>query len=124
MRWKLAVLALLGFVAAHTSAAAQDGRCNGCSAVVRANGSLRLFFDAKESKRIDEGRYRVVFGRSIVECTFSATIGSYGSGAEPAPPGFISVQYKSGNRVFINTYNASGAPKDRPFYLVVHCASD
>lgn len=75
--------------------------------------------DAKSGGREQGiGTYSVGFADSVASCVPVATLGT--TDATTVPPGRITVS-KSGDRVAVQTYDASGAPADLPFQLVVAC---
>jgi len=59
----------------------------------------------------------ITFGRSVSNCTPTATLANNGS--EP-PPGRITVATQ-GNQVTVKRYNAAGELEDIGFNLIVAC---
>lgn len=67
------------------------------------------------------GDYRVAFGRSMVGCTFTATLARVeGGGTVDPPAGRITVAEDSG-KVAVRTYDVDGSARDLPFHLLAAC---
>jgi hypothetical protein len=64
------------------------------------------------------GVYTVGFAQSISSCVYTATLGT--TDATAVPPGQITVSEKAG-RVEVHTFDATGAPADAAFQLIVAC---
>ncbi|MFC8846269.1 MULTISPECIES: hypothetical protein [unclassified Micromonospora] len=89
-------------------------------AVVSSTGTLLRWRDAVSATKYGPGQYQVIFNRSLTSAAFVATIGTTDSCCIP-PAGEISVAPRLGtpNGVFVQTYDSTGAPADRPFHLAV-----
>ncbi len=93
-------------------------------AVVNADGTIArgVNVSAGSSSHPATGQYQVVFvGVDISICAYAATLG-YPDNSGYAPAGMITAsntQYM--NVVAVATYNAAGAPADRPFHLSILC---
>jgi hypothetical protein len=64
------------------------------------------------------GTYVVGFAEKVSGCAYSATLGT--TDASTAPAGRITVNDRDG-AVGVQTYDASGAPADLPFHVIVAC---
>jgi hypothetical protein len=64
------------------------------------------------------GTYVVGFAESVSGCAYTATLGT--TDGSVAPAGRITVNDHSG-AVGVQTYDASGAPANLPFHLIVAC---
>jgi subtilisin family serine protease len=71
---------------------------------------------------IGTGHYQVVFKRNVRRCVYIATAGNGGSIGIP-PADFATVVGREGNKdgVYIAVYDATGAPVDHGFHLLVEC---
>ncbi|WP_431913889.1 hypothetical protein [Micromonospora carbonacea] len=89
-------------------------------AVVSSAGTLLRSRDAVSATKYGPGQYQVIFNRSLTSAAFVATIGTTDSCCIP-PAGEISVapRLATPNGVFVQTYDSTGAPADRPFHLAV-----
>lgn len=67
---------------------------------------------------VGSGIYTVGFDESVSACAYSATLGS--TDATVVPAGRITVR-DAGGQVEVRTFDASGAPADLPFHLIVAC---
>ncbi|MFC3692799.1 hypothetical protein [Chenggangzhangella methanolivorans] len=115
----VAALVVVSTAAGFTQAMAQFGVAT-MSARVFKDGQLDGGEGVVATRREGPGLYFVIFGRSIYDCTFSATQGSrFGA---PDEPGSISV-YNGGevDSILVRTYNLSGQLSDRPFNVLVYC---
>jgi hypothetical protein len=92
----------------------------GFFAVVSAAGALVRGFQAASATHLATGNYQVLFTHDVTGSVYVGTIGlSSTSGVSPA--GQIAVVGRSGapNGVFVQTFNAAGAPADLAFHLAV-----
>lgn len=64
------------------------------------------------------GLYTVGFGTNVSACVYTATVGT--TDGSPAPAGRATVRDEGGN-VGVQIVDASGAPADLPFHLIVAC---
>jgi hypothetical protein len=64
------------------------------------------------------GIYTVGFAHSVSACAYTATLGTADGSA--VAPGRVTVT-DVGGRVEVHTFDASGAPADLPFHLIVAC---
>ncbi|MFF3856602.1 hypothetical protein [Micromonospora sp. NPDC002575] len=89
-------------------------------AVVSSAGSLLRLRDAVSATRYGPGQYQVIFNRSLTQAAFVATLGTTADCCIPLS-GEISVapRLATPNGVFVQTYDSTGAPLDRPFHLAV-----
>ncbi|MFZ1428179.1 MAG: hypothetical protein WAS21_15560 [Geminicoccaceae bacterium] len=98
-------------------------------AVVREDGLVTRSSETVVVERTDKGTYAVAFTTvpDVSRCAFVATIGT-GNGHTPGI-GFITVmehpfqqlEPRFKRYLFVNTHNASRAPDDRPFHLILTC---
>lgn len=98
-------------------------------AVVREDGLVTRSSETVVVERTDKGTYAVAFTTvpDVSKCAFVATIGT-GNGHTPGI-GFITVmehpfqqlEPRFNRYLFVNTRNASRAPDDRPFHLILTC---
>ena len=91
-------------------------------AVVDSDGHLARDEGARDAKRLEPGRYEVLFNQNVRNCAYVASLGlSTSEGA--ATPGQISTAGRSGarNGVFVSTQDSSGALASRSFHLAVFC---
>lgn|SRR5215207_3109166 len=91
-------------------------------AVVDSNGTLARGTGAVSAKRLDAGKYEVIFDRNVRTCGYTATIGLSGASGS-SPPGEITTvgRVNNVNGVYVATYNSSGSPSSRGFHLQVAC---
>ena len=89
-------------------------------AVVNANGTLARGFQALSATSLGVGVYQVLFSHDITGSAYIGTIGLSGS-LGSSPPGQIAVVGRAGapNGVFVQTFNAAGAPANLGFHLAV-----
>ncbi|GGL87131.1 MULTISPECIES: hypothetical protein [Micromonospora] len=89
-------------------------------AVVGAAGNLIRGNDAVSATKYGPGQYQVLFNRNLTRGAYVATIGTDTDCCIP-PAGEISVAPRliTPNAVFVQTYDSSGVPSDRPFHLAV-----
>jgi hypothetical protein len=92
-------------------------------AIVARDGTL-TGGDARTAERVGAGVYRVRFGTPVYRCAFgaalAATVNSEGSDLSSA--GRVTVESRYPPTVAVaRTYDASGAPADQPFHLVLAC---
>ena len=87
-------------------------------AVVNANGTLARGNATSGGSGGSTGTYVVGFADAVGGCAFTATVGS--SDGSSVPAGRATV-HDAGGRVAVQTYDASGAPADLPFHLIVAC---
>ena len=67
---------------------------------------------------VGSGVYTVGFVEDVSACVYDATLGS--TDETVVPPGRVTVRNAAG-QVEVHTFNASGAPADLPFHLIVAC---
>jgi hypothetical protein len=91
------------------------------TAAVNNNGSLQRGQGVRNSRRLSQGVYEVIFNSNVRQCVRVASIGLPNTG-DP-PPGVISTAARNGNNrgVFIRTGTTNGASSNRPFQLIVIC---
>lgn len=92
------------------------------SAVVSPNGAVVRSTGGATAQRTGAGRYVVIFGRNMQNCTYVATIGDESAGGTGS--GLVSVATNSinPNAVNVRTANATNNnPADRSFHLIVSC---
>jgi hypothetical protein len=85
-------------------------------------GNATLGRAGQEGTAVTEGGggVRVDFGRDVSQCTWVATRGAPGAGAEP--PGFAQTALgDTANRVAVRTRDDTGALEDGNFHLAVVC---
>ncbi|HET6507397.1 MAG TPA: hypothetical protein VFG42_11470 [Baekduia sp.] len=83
------------------------------------SGGVRLRGDATSGGSAGGvGNYTVGFAEPISGCAYSATLGT--ADGSKAPAGRITVN-DQGGAVGVQTYDASGAPADLGFHLIVAC---
>jgi len=90
-------------------------------AAINAGGG-RVRGNAVRSNHVGaNNEYRIAFERSVAECVSTATLARVEGGSpEDPPPGRIIVA-RDGGEVLVRTYDASGAPAELPFHLLVAC---
>lgn len=88
-------------------------------AVVAPSGSFVRGNATNGGKAGGFGAYRVAFAGPVTACAFSATLAATDS--SPAPAGRVTVADSGDGGVVVQTYDASGAPSDLGFHLVVVC---
>jgi len=92
------------------------------SAVVSPQGTVVRSTGGATSQRTGEGRYAVIFGRDMRNCTYAATIGDESAGGTGS--GLVSVATNPINPNAVNVRTANAAnnnPADRSFHLIVSC---
>ena len=80
--------------------------------------------NAKGASRTALGEYTVDVGRDVSACQLGATLAGVktATATEPAKPGLITATATSGaNTVAVSVKDATGAPLDAPFHLLVAC---
>ena len=80
--------------------------------------------NAKSTVRRGPGEYVVDVGRDVSACQLAATLAGVKSGnaVEPAKAGLITATADAGaNTVGVSVKDATGAPLDAPFHLLVAC---
>jgi hypothetical protein len=82
--------------------------------------------DANHGGRTGIGTYTVGFAESVGSCAFDATIGTADPTVAPLGRAQVSVVESNvnGAKIYdagVQTYDASGAPADLPFHLIVAC---
>ncbi|PZF86363.1 hypothetical protein [Micromonospora endophytica] len=89
-------------------------------AVVGSSGNLIRGRGAVSATKYGAGQYQVLFNRNVTRSAYLATIGTDQQCCVP-PAGEISVapRLDTPNAVFIQTYDSTGVPADRPFHLAV-----
>lgn len=123
------VLAVGTMLAASQIAPAAAAAVSTHFAVVREDGLVTRSSETVVVERTDNGTYAVAFTTvpDVSKCAFVATIGT-GNGHTPGI-GFITVmehpfqqlEPRFKRYLFVNTRNASRAPDDRPFHLILTC---
>lgn len=98
-------------------------------AVINADGTLARGNGATASAKVttDPGAYKIIFGRNIASCAYTATVG--GTTTATPPIGFASVYQNpdaANNAVTVRTYTDLAADPvtggaDRAFHLSVAC---
>lgn len=92
------------------------------SAVVNAAGAVIRSTGGATALRAAPGRYTVIFGRDMRNCTYVATIGDESAGGTGS--GLVSVATNPVNPNAVNVRTANAAnnnPADRSFHLIVSC---
>jgi hypothetical protein len=84
-------------------------------AVVQASGQFTRGTATSGGSTQAIGTYIVGFAQPVSTCAYTATLT-----ADAAPPGRITVSDADG-RVGVQTFDATGAPADRAFHLIVAC---
>jgi hypothetical protein len=125
MRFLLALVlaaAIGGILWAGSTAAAPDQTLGAAlmSAVVDADGTLVRGGGATSVMRVANGTYVVTFSRSVVECTYVASLGLTGTNNIP-PSGSASVVARVPNIVLVVTTDSTGSNVDTAFHLIVFC---
>ena len=87
-------------------------------AAVSASGALVRGNATSGGRAGTAGSYVVGFASSVSACAYTATLGT--TDGSSVPPGRITVN-DQGGRVGVQTFDASGAPADLPFHLVIAC---
>ena len=93
------------------------------TAVVAANGTLKRGVGAV-SASIPEGKgtYEVDFTNDVTQCAYVVTIGETGnSGSLPASAATVVGRSGVPNGIFIEIFDATGAPQKLPFHVDVGC---
>jgi hypothetical protein len=92
-------------------------------AVVNAGGQAVRGRDVSSAARTSEGRYQVIFGGDVRNCSYYATVGDESASAPPQNSQISVGSLGSNvNGVAVRTENgANGAELDRPFHLLVMC---
>jgi hypothetical protein len=107
----------------YTLAGSAAHPCDGCFAVVRADGFLAREFGALGAQRVSKGRYQIAFEAPARDCAYNATLGSVGTHS-PAP-GEITVRRLPNdireNSVEVGTYSSDGVVQDHAFHLSLTC---
>ena len=92
------------------------------SAVVNEAGAVIRSTGGATALRTAPGRYTVIFGRDMRNCTYVATIGDESSGGTGS--GLVSVATNAINPNAVNVRTANAANNnsaDRSFHLIVSC---
>ena len=92
------------------------------SAVVNAAGAVVRSTGGATAQRTAPGRYAVIFGRNMQNCTYVATIGDESAGGTGS--GLVSVATNPINPNAVNVRTANAANNnaaDRSFHLMVSC---
>jgi hypothetical protein len=93
------------------------------TAVVTANGTLKRGVGAV-SASIPEGKgtYEVDFTNDVTACAYVVTIGEPdSSGSQPAAAATVVGRSGTPNGIFIDVFDATGAPQKLPFHVDVGC---
>lgn len=104
---------------------AAGGRCGGCFAVVRGDGSVvRSVPSTVTVKKRGIGSYEVNFGFGTVDsCAYSVALRNGGNFT--APTGSITAGRNESSAVItvvdVATFNVAGKLADRGFHLVIAC---
>ncbi len=92
------------------------------SAVVNQAGAVVRSTGGATAQRTAEGRYAVIFQRSMASCTYVATIGDESTGGTGSGLVSVATNAVNPNAVNVRTANAANnSPADRSFHLVVSC---
>jgi hypothetical protein len=67
------------------------------------------------------GRYEVLFGTDVSQCSYTATAGDIGTGLEVDRIVTVASRSSNPNGVFIETTNTDGTNTDADFHLQVMC---
>lgn len=110
-----------GSVAPAGAGSVANGGSAQLFAVVKIDGTIARDKGAVSSHKILTGGYEVIFARNVVNCVYTATIGS--SIGDTPTLGFASVAPRFGNvnGVWVQTRNLSGVDTDKPFHLWINC---
>lgn len=107
---------------AATATATTPGRV---FAVVNADGTEVRGRALASSSQIGRGLYDVRFRRNITTCAWTGTVGigttPFG-GALNGSMISVSGRGRTNNGLFVQTFDAAGAPTDLPFLVVVVCS--
>ena len=92
------------------------------SAVVSPTGAVVRSTGGATALRTGEGRYTVIFQRSMTSCTYAGTIGDESSGGTGSGVISVATNAINPNAVNVRTGNATNnAAADRSFHLIVSC---
>ena len=99
--------------------AAFTGKAQTLFAVVNPNATLARGYGAVKAVHVATGDYEVDFGRRLLKCVFTATLGSSGS----APVGYAGVVGRNNVKagVYVHMFNSAGTVTDAGFHLIVAC---
>jgi hypothetical protein len=87
-------------------------------------GGLKTAGNARGASHTTGNVYTIEFTHDVSACVYSATLATVvdnGTTEQPPTGGTASVASAGGPNVQVKTYDASGAPVESPFHLVVSC---
>jgi hypothetical protein len=115
----------VAFAVADAARAQAGTDCDGCWAVVRANGNLSRGHGVENVQKSTPGLYRISFDRPVNTCGFIVVMGTVG-GAHPRLGIATATDWvrPDDNGVAVYTYNAKGDLADRGFHLSINCAGN
>lgn len=124
-RSHLAVVALSAMALAAPASvdAAPPKNCDGCFALVRANGTIVKHRNVGTVYKNGPGGYLLVFNYSVNKCVLSANIDSLVM-EQNVRLGFISISRASNTSVWVDIYAPTGGgvyAVDFPFSIVATC---
>jgi hypothetical protein len=90
-------------------------------AVVTAGGALSRGSGVNTTSQTGVGQYQVLIDVILYGCTYSATLGSTDTSVPPAGAATVAPIPGSLSGLRVATYDASGAPTNASFHLVVAC---
>jgi hypothetical protein len=113
---------LLTMAVSVAAAQAIPTRCNGCFAVVNADGSILRQRDVVSVNRVNTGRYEVTFRIPIAGCFAQASVGHgvFGNTSGPSVVNFSGVTGTT-DALRVQVRDQAGSFIDEPFHVVTAC---